>query len=225
MITQIKQARIQLALHTLQTGVGTPLLLLHELGGSAADWKLTQLAYTGPVYALDLSGHGHSGRVRGGGYFAERWAADADAALRELGDDVWLVGAGVSAYVCLLLAAARPQSVRGSVLLPGRGLVGGGAEPDFEQHPQPLAATIESNSLRHDAASDPAVCFSENVVRAPDRARKCAEAASTLVLCEDGTARPPWWRALQGLPNVDTHQGTNLASALNTLRAPLQRSA
>jgi pimeloyl-ACP methyl ester carboxylesterase len=180
------------------------------------------------VYALDLSGHGHSGRVRGGGYFAERWAADTDAALRELGDDVWLIGAGISAYVCLLLAGARPESVRGSVLLPGRGLDGGGPEPDFEKHPQPLAATTESNNLRHEAATDPAVCFSESVVRAPDRARTCAEAAGAILLCEDGTARPPWWRALQGLSNVHAHQGTNLATAFNTLRAqggPLQRSA
>jgi pimeloyl-ACP methyl ester carboxylesterase len=217
MITELQHARIRLALHRLRGGVGTSLLLLHELGGSAADWRLADLAWTGPVYALDLSGHGHSGRIRGGGYLAERWAADADAALRELQDDAWLVGAGVSAYSALLLAGARPESVRGAVLLPGRGLVGAGPEPDFTHLPPPMAATCESGSLRRDAATDPAVGFSETSVRPPDQARCCAESAGPLLLCEDGTARPPWWSALHGLPNVRVHQGIDLAPAFAKL--------
>lgn len=226
MITQLKHARLRLALHHLQTGSGTPLLLLHELAGRAADWHVSELGWTGPVYALDLSGHGHSDSMRGGAYVPERWAADADTAVRELGDDAWLLGAGVSAYIALLLAGARPESVRGAVLLPGHGLDGGGPEPDFEHAPPPPSAAPELAAFRREASYDPSVFFSESVIRPIERSRACAEAAGTIVLCEDGTSRPPWWRAINDLPNVHVHHSLSAASALYTLSSPrTQRSA
>jgi pimeloyl-ACP methyl ester carboxylesterase len=220
MIISLQHARVRLALHRLQAGKagsGTPLLLLHELAGSAADWKVADLAWSGPVYALDSSGHGHSGRLQGGAYVPERWCADADLALAALGDDAWIAGAGVSAYVALLLAGARPSQVRGAVLLPGRGLEGGGTELDITQLPSPLSAAGEH--------ADPAVYFSDAVVRPPDRAQACAEAAGALVLCEGRTARPPWWRALYGLPNVRLLHGANVAMALHALVEPQRPSS
>jgi pimeloyl-ACP methyl ester carboxylesterase len=55
----LSHARVSLALHTLREADGPPLLLLHALGGSALEWGM--LPWWGPVYALDLCGHGHSG--------------------------------------------------------------------------------------------------------------------------------------------------------------------
>lgn len=225
MITQLRHARLRLALHHMQAGSGAPLLLLHELAGSAADWRVAELDWAGPVYALDLCGHGRSDSLRGGAYVPERWVADADAALHALGDDAWLLGAGVSAYVALLLAGARPESVRGAALLPGRGLQGGGAEPDFAHPILPPSAAHERVVARREHAYDPAVFFSESVIRLTDRARACAEAAGALVLCEDGSARPPWWQALYGLPKVFACYSRDAASALRTLLDAMQSSA
>jgi len=223
MIIKLKHARVSLALHRLQEAAGTPLLLLHALGGSAADWDLDALGWNGPAYALDLCGHGRSGHVRGGGYHAELWAADADLALAELGDDALLAGAGVSAYVALLLASARPDAVRGALLLPGTGLEGGGPEPDFAQIPVPLPASGASGALHEAPALDPAVRFSESIVRPPDLARTFAGDAGPLVLCEDGRPRPAWWRALHGLPHVQLHHG-GAASGLSLLAASTRSS-
>jgi pimeloyl-ACP methyl ester carboxylesterase len=216
MIIKLKHGRVGLALHRQQSGEGTPLLLLHQLGGCAHDWSALELGWTGPVYALDLSGHGRSGHVRGGGYLAELWAADADVALCEIGEDAVLVGAGVSAFVALLLAGARPDSVRGALLLPGRGLAGGGPEPDFSQVPQPITGSGESGALRAEPMTDPAVRFSESIVRPVDYARALAQEAGPAVLCEDREARPAWWRALHDIPQVHVHHG-DCADALALL--------
>ena len=216
MIIKLKHGRVSLALHRHQPGEGIPLLLLHQLGGSSEDWSLEALGWNGPVYALDLSGHGRSGHVRGGGYTAELWAADVDVAVAELGDDAVLVGAGVSAYIALLLAGARPLSVRGAVLLPGRGLEGGGPQPDFSQVPRPFAASGESGDLREEPMTDPAVGFEQQLVRPVDYARALASEAGPLILCEDRAARPPWWRALHDVPQVHLHYGA-LGDALSLL--------
>ena len=67
-------------LHELSGGTGEALLCLHELGGRADDWRDRTAAWSGPVFALDFSGHGQSSWLRGGGYTPELLAADADAA-------------------------------------------------------------------------------------------------------------------------------------------------
>jgi pimeloyl-ACP methyl ester carboxylesterase len=221
----LRHARVELALHPLQAGSGAPLLLLHALAGSAADWQLSELAWSGPVYALDLSGHGLSGRLQGGVYVPERWVADADCALRALGDDAWLVASGVSAYVALMLAGARPEAVRGALLWPGSGLDGAGAEPDFSQPFLPPRASGEGGALRATPATDPTVYFSERVVRPVVRARDCGEQAGRLVLCEDHGLPPPWWSVLRDLPNVCVRDASSLSDALLALTENTRPSA
>jgi len=128
----LRHGRIELALHRFAEGEGTPLLLLHGLGSGAASLRATQPRWRGPMHALDFSGHGQSGWLRGGAYHPEMLAADADAALAELGSAV-LCGWGLGAWVALLLAGARPALVPAALLLSGEGLEGGGALPDFDQ--------------------------------------------------------------------------------------------
>lgn len=125
----LQHGKVALALHRLREGDGRPLLLLHGLGEQS---PLTVPAWCddwgGPVAALDFTGHGLSTVPRGGGYTAETLLADADAAIGALGTAT-VVGRGLGAYIALLLAGARPASVRGAVLADGPGLAGGSIQP------------------------------------------------------------------------------------------------
>lgn len=128
-ISMLRHGKVSLALHHLREGDGRPLLLLHGLGEHAPEevpaWCVD---WSGPVAALDFTGHGQSTVPRGGGYSAEMLLADADAAVAALGE-VTVVGRGLGAYVALQLAGARAAVVRGAVLADGPGLAGGAVVP------------------------------------------------------------------------------------------------
>ena len=121
---RLRHNKIELALHQIREGSGRALLLLHGLGESAASMSKMSITWVGPVWALDFTGHGESSVPSGGGYSSEILMADADIALRHLGEAT-IVGRGLGAYVAFLLAGARPALVRGAVLLDGPGLAGG----------------------------------------------------------------------------------------------------
>jgi pimeloyl-ACP methyl ester carboxylesterase len=77
---------VTLALHGLRpVAPGRPLLLLHGRGlRSPAAVLLRVAAWPGPVFALDLAGHGASTALRGGCHSVEILMPDADAALAHL---------------------------------------------------------------------------------------------------------------------------------------------
>jgi pimeloyl-ACP methyl ester carboxylesterase len=191
---RIEHGRVALELHRLANGRGPALLLLHELFGSAHDWRAAAQPWPGPVYALDFCGHGQSGRVRGGAYFSELLLGDADSALARIGRAA-LVGRGIGAYVALLLAGCRREQVPAALLLPGRGLSGGGASPTFA--PDAFAPYLLPDADAPDGA-DPRVRVLEVDVRPADYAERFGRAARRLLLLEDGGARPPWWAAIRG---------------------------
>ena len=91
-------------LERLREATGTPLLLLHALRGCRGDWNPSALAWDGPVWALDLSGHGESGWLHGSVYSPEQFAADADIALAHIGAPLCVAGAGSGGYAAQLLA-------------------------------------------------------------------------------------------------------------------------
>lgn len=125
----VRHGKSRLALHLLREGWGRPLLLLHGLGERTPDEVPDHLrAWPGPVYGLDLTGHGASTLPRGGGYTAEILMADVDAALEHLGSAT-IYGRGLGAYLALLISGGRPDRVRGVILDDGPGLVGGGIRP------------------------------------------------------------------------------------------------
>lgn len=215
---RLHHGRTTLALHELAHGDGLPLLALHGLGGSSADLAELAEAWPGRVLGLDFSGHGRSDRVRGGVYWPELLVADADIALEQLGRAA-LVGAGLGAYVALLLAGARAAAVPAALLLPGRGLEGGGPEPSFDR-PFLSSLTPSAHPPLPDG-TDPMACGLGLDPRPPEYAARFAAAATRLLLLEDGAPRPPWWEAIRA--SAESASGAPSA-ALASLAANLLRS-
>ncbi|WP_067131083.1 alpha/beta fold hydrolase [Microtetraspora malaysiensis] len=94
-----------------------PLVLVHALGECAADWDVVIPAFAGRwrVYALDLRGHGESGRP--GDYSLELMRADVLGFLDALAlDRVDLIGHSLGGLVAYLLAGDHPERVSRLVL-------------------------------------------------------------------------------------------------------------
>ncbi len=217
----LRHARVTLALHPLAAGEGTPLLLLHGLGGSAEDWRAARVVWPGAVYALDFSGHGRSGRVLGGAYTPELLVGDADTALAHLGT-AYVAGAGLGAWVALLLAGTRPEHVPAALLLPGPGLAGGGAIPDFEAGASDEWIRVSDSRVTGDAAqataiADPFVLMLDRDVRPIDYAESFAVRARRLRFAEDGDARPPWWQAAAKAASAQRLPSSEMRGGLESL--------
>ncbi len=210
---ELQHGRVNLALHEVSAGQGLPLLLLHELGGSSAAWPEAFALWQGPVFALDFSGHGHSSWPRGGAYSPELLAADADTALAHIGRSA-VVGAGVGAYVALLLAGSRTAEVAAALLLPGRGLAGGGNVPD------PGAAKLSFLSDGEHFArggADAGVAYLDHDLRPDDYVERFVREASPLLLSGDPSARPAWWKLALQAP-AGRAVPADLAGALSELK-------
>jgi pimeloyl-ACP methyl ester carboxylesterase len=212
---RIQHGRVLLELHELRGGSGPRLLLLHGLRGASTDWGELPAAWPGAVCALDFCGHGQSDWVAGGVYYPELLLGDADAALAAVGEAT-LIGAGIGAYVALLLAGARATRVPAALLLPGAGLAGGGALPDF--HREFPRLTPLPAGARTPGMCDPMVETLEHDVRPVEYVESFAGAARRLLLFADGEARPPWWEAARGGPTAETVSG-DVRAAVERLRA------
>jgi pimeloyl-ACP methyl ester carboxylesterase len=206
----LTHSSVKLALHELQSKGEPNLLLLHGLGEHSPAKIPEQFAsWPGNIYALDFTGHGDSTVPRGGGYTAELLMSDADIALAKIGKAT-VAGRGIGAYVAVLLAGGRPELVRGTILLDGPGLAGGGSGstspfivfPDMTQMTPP----------------DPFVLAELSVdVRPPDYLLEFVRLASQYsdlsrpfsICCEE---KPEWLGAMEGQPGVEK---VNLEEALN----------
>jgi pimeloyl-ACP methyl ester carboxylesterase len=200
-VTRLRHNKVELALHELRAGEGRPLLLLHGLGERApAEVPAAVAGWPGPVHALDFTGHGASTVPAGGGYTCEVLMGDADAAIAHLGP-VTVLGRGLGAYVALLVAGARPEDVRGTILLDGPGLAGGG--------PDPGSPTVVPVDPAVPAPPDPlALIELARDVRPPDYATSFVRQATHLSglttpvsVCALG--RPAWLEAVVDEPGVE----------------------
>jgi pimeloyl-ACP methyl ester carboxylesterase len=98
---------------------GPALILLHGYAESAASWRETcaRLARR-RVIALDLRGHGHSGRPADGAYTLEATARDVAAACTRLALDAYvLAGHSTGGMTALAHASTRPPGLVGLALL------------------------------------------------------------------------------------------------------------
>lgn len=195
----LRHNRVDLALHELQAADGPTLLTLHGLGESATplDPRIAE-AWPGRIVGLDFTGHGASTVPRGGGYSCEVLMGDADVALAETGPAT-VLGRGLGAYVALMIAAARPDLVRGAVLADGPGLAGG---------PVGIASTPWIEVPPSDTAPD-RMALVELAIdrRPPDYAAGFARlslASSELEfpLVVSAVGQPPWLEAVRAEPGV-----------------------
>jgi pimeloyl-ACP methyl ester carboxylesterase len=206
---RLKHGRIEVALHTLRgdleaTASSPPVLLLHALGTDGSRWSEGLVeSWPGAVYALDFAGHGDSDRVRGGAYAPEYFLADADLALHEIGGTAALVGAGIGAYVALLLAGARASRVPGALILPGYGLEGGGSAPRIDgprfRTLEDIEAHFDEAAGRYGPGSDPKVSLCELDLRPSDYVEEFVRAAGCLLYSaaiDEAEIRPSWWDVL-----------------------------
>jgi pimeloyl-ACP methyl ester carboxylesterase len=198
----LRHNRIRLALHELRGGSGRPLLHLHGLGErSPASVPAWLAPWAGPVWALDLSGHGDSDVALGGGYFCEALMGDVDMAIAHLGD-LTIYGRGLGAYVGLLAAGGRAEQVRGAILADGPGLAGGGPWPSSPA----IASTV--GEPPPGGTPDPwAVYELTRDVRPPDYAATFARQAAVrsgldTAIAVVGVNRPPWLEAVANEPGA-----------------------
>ena len=207
--TLIRHGKVDLALHLLRDGTGRPLLLLHGLGEQSPEKVPADVeSWSGPVHALDFTGHGQSSMTVGGGYTPEILMADVDAVLEHLGPAT-VLGRGLGAYVALLIAGSRPADVLGAILCDGPGMLGAG----------PLPGTAVIVHVDADAPSPPdpfAMGELAHDVRPPDyatsfvrQATHLSPLAEPISVCAIG--RPPWLEAVAAEPGV---RDTSIASAL-----------
>jgi pimeloyl-ACP methyl ester carboxylesterase len=216
--TFLTHVRVRLALHHLRlaTGEGRPLLLLHGLGErTPAAAPAATDAWAGPVFGLDLTGHGRSSRAPGGGYTAEVLMADVDRALAHLGPTT-IVGRGLGAYVALLIAGARPALVRGAVLCDGPGLAGGGPSPVSPAVVAPAPLPAGASADDPDQPDPFALMELARDVRPGDYATTYARQALQFSgldapLAVAAVVRPPWLAAVAAEPGVVTQ---SVAAAL-----------
>jgi len=200
---KLLHGRIELALHTLreEPAGALPLLVLHGVAERSPREVPAELeCWTGPIFALDFTGHGESTLPRGGGYTAEVLMGDADTALRQL-ERACVLGRGLGAYVALLLAGARPTAVRGAILCDGPGLAGGGsrpgtpfvldAAPQQSGPPDPFAIYEFSRDLR---PADYATSFAR-------LATQLSGIEQPITVC--CVERPPWLTEVVEEPGVE----------------------
>jgi pimeloyl-ACP methyl ester carboxylesterase len=236
---RLLHGRVSIELHTLKPAKGRPLLLLHALGASAETWPETMITWPqGPIYALDFAGHGKSGRVRGGAYYPEYFLADADLALEQIGEPCVVVGAGIGAYVAMLLAGARADRIPAALLLEGAGLEGGGSLPDHHRDQQKrhagggegiegFEADIAAAASAYLTETDPLVAQCERDIRPLDYVTSFAEAAPPLLFSPRVGREvrvPDWWQtAVEVNPGIVAPE--DLAESLNALASMGSESA
>lgn len=105
--------------HFLHAGTGRPIVLIHGLVGSSANWRsnIAALAQVGSVYAIDQINMGRSQRIAGLDASLEATADRVAALMTALGlAQADLVGASHGGAVALMLAARHPDRVRSLIL-------------------------------------------------------------------------------------------------------------
>ncbi len=97
---------------------GPPVVLIHGIGGRWLNWSpvIDQLAESWHVYAIDLRGHGDSGRVAGGYRFID-YPIEVVEFLRDVvRQPAYLVGHSLGAVTTSGVCAVAPDLVAAAVL-------------------------------------------------------------------------------------------------------------
>lgn len=151
-------------LSALVWGDGEPeLFLIHGGAQNAHTWDTVALVLDRPLVAIDLPGHGHSGRPADGAANVSRNAEDVAEVIRVLAPEMpTIVGMSLGGLTTIALAAVAPELVRKVVLVditPGvnsekskdiAAFVNG--PESFDSFDEILARTIEYNPTRSETS-------------------------------------------------------------------------
>jgi pimeloyl-ACP methyl ester carboxylesterase len=109
----------ELILTYYEGGSGAPLVLLHGLTSNKSAWRplLPTLEAEHRVYALDMRGHGKSGRAPDNHYHVADYARDVIAFLKYLHAPIVLMGQSLGGMVAIATAAQYSAGVRALILL------------------------------------------------------------------------------------------------------------
>ncbi|HEX2252122.1 MAG TPA: alpha/beta hydrolase [Thermoanaerobaculia bacterium] len=191
-------------IHYLTAGEGEPaLVLVHCWSCDAGYWRhqLPSLAADRRVVAVDLGGHGESGRGRTA-WTMEAFGRDVAAVAEALElDDVILVGHSMGGYVMLEAARALPGRVRG--------LVAVDTLLDIEEEHDPQAVARYVAALRRDFPGTTRQAMATYI--APETDPVVAE-----WILSDMAAGPPE----VGVPAFESLIAHDAAAALDELRLP-----
>lgn len=101
------------------SGIGAPVLAIHGITSSSRTWPFLTGALDQPVFAPDLRGRGRSNGLPGPAGMAQH-AEDCAAVVEATGGvPLVVVGHSMGGFVATVLAARRPDLVRGLVLVDG----------------------------------------------------------------------------------------------------------
>jgi pyruvate dehydrogenase E2 component (dihydrolipoamide acetyltransferase) len=108
----------------LGSGDGAPVVFIHGFGGDLNNWLFNQevLAENHATYAIDLPGHGGSGKEVGAGDLGAMTAAVAGWMAAMKIDRAHLVGHSLGGAIALQLAATQPDKVASATLISPAGL-------------------------------------------------------------------------------------------------------
>jgi pimeloyl-ACP methyl ester carboxylesterase len=119
--------------HVVERGQGPPVVLVHGLAGSSAEWParlVGALAADHRTVAVDLLGMGFSDRDDSLVYDLSLWSEQLEGVLNELSiERADLVGRDVGAAVAATFAGRDPERVRRLVLVATRVPLASGDEP------------------------------------------------------------------------------------------------
>jgi pimeloyl-ACP methyl ester carboxylesterase len=112
------------SIRSFEGGAGDPVVLLHGLGGGAANWALVAdaLVASRRVVALDLPGHGGSDPLSRGAGVDDYADAVAGAIAARADAPAVVVGHSFGGQVALRLAERHPELVRALVLVVSSGV-------------------------------------------------------------------------------------------------------
>jgi pimeloyl-ACP methyl ester carboxylesterase len=98
---------------------GPPMVLIHGLGGRWVAWEsvIRHFAKRWHVYAIDLRGHGDSGRVPGGYEFNDFPTEVIEFLRGVVGQPAFLVGASLGGITAAGICATAPELVGAAVLV------------------------------------------------------------------------------------------------------------
>lgn len=97
---------------------GPPVVLIHGLGGRWTNWEPVMHGVAGQwhVYAIDLRGHGDSGRVSNGYGFNDYSIEVIEFLRKVVGRPAYLVGHSLGGVTAASVCASAPDLVAAAVL-------------------------------------------------------------------------------------------------------------